>query len=134
MKKCTTCKVDKPLADYGRHKLTKDGHISRCKPCESARVKAYYAANPNKNRAIVRHNITLAEYELMLASQGGGCKICASTENLRIDHDHSCCAGTHSCGKCIRGILCQGCNSALGLLGDTKQGVQRALDYLTNGL
>src|SRR4029077_2130187 len=33
---------------------------------------------------------------------------------LAVDHDHNCCPGAHSCGKCIRGILCGTCNSALG--------------------
>ena len=31
----------------------------------------------------------------------------------QIDHDHRCCPGSESCGKCIRGILCSSCNTGL---------------------
>jgi len=37
---------------------------------------------------------------------------------LTVDHDHNCCPGTHSCGLCVRGLLCTQCNCAAGLLGD----------------
>lgn len=45
------------------------------------------------------------------------CQACGSTDRLHMDHDHSHCA--HGCGECIRGILCMGCNIALGHLGDS---------------
>src|SRR4051812_37561409 len=33
--------------------------------------------------------------------------------NWTIDHDHACCPGDNSCGRCIRGILCRRCNHML---------------------
>jgi hypothetical protein len=51
------------------------------------------------------------------------CECCGKRGKLVIDHCHI--TGTY------RGWLCQGCNVAIGRLGDTAQGVQRALDYLT---
>jgi hypothetical protein len=58
------------------------------------------------------HGITLADYEAMLARQGGGCATCGrkpeSGKNLHVDHDHQT-------GK-IRGLLCIGCNLAIGYL------------------
>lgn len=35
---------------------------------------------------------------------------------LTVDHDHSCCPGQFSCGRCIRGFLCFGCNVAVGMV------------------
>lgn len=34
MKRCTHCKQDLPLIDFGRHAKTKDGLQSWCKPCK----------------------------------------------------------------------------------------------------
>ncbi|MGX1726588.1 HNH endonuclease [Streptomyces diastaticus] len=66
MKRCGRCGDVKGLREFGRHKRSKDGRDSRCKPCHRAaaaefreanadRVReyaaAYYAANTDKRRA-----------------------------------------------------------------------------------
>ena len=35
---------------------------------------------------------------------------------LTVDHDHRCCPGPVSCGRCVRGLICTYCNVAEGLL------------------
>lgn len=55
--------------------------------------------------------------------QSGVCEICEEfTEHLVVDHDHVTGA--------LRGRLCTGCNTAIGKLGDTPEGVMRAVRYL----
>lgn len=54
---------------------------------------------------------------------------CARTESLHVDHDHKCCAGARSCGRCVRGWLCAGCNRALGILQENPARMQGLLAY-----
>ena len=58
------------------------------------------------------------------------CQTCGTTESLNIDHDHACCPGSGSCGKCVRGLLCRGCNFALGAAKDSTQTLQNMISYL----
>jgi hypothetical protein len=75
-------------------------------------------------RALRRHRITAARYRELLRAQSGGCGICGlpAWRNpigwvpLPIDHDHLCCPGRDSCSRCVRGLLCSGCNGTLGML------------------
>ena len=47
-----------------------------------------------------------------------------------VDHDHSCCPGNISCGRCLRGMLCQHCNAALGFLRDDHERIARLAEYV----
>lgn len=96
------------------------------------RVKARNAAEK-----FMRHNITADIYQAQLAAQGGCCAICGTTEpgapRFHIDHDHSCCSGEGSCGKCLRGLLCRSCNMGIGLLKDNPSVLASAVEYLSHG-
>jgi hypothetical protein len=50
---------------------------------------------------------------------------------LVVDHDHRCCPGDKSCGQCVRGLLCQNCNAAAGMVGDDPSRARALADYLT---
>jgi hypothetical protein len=76
------------------------------------------------------YGITPALYIAALVAQNWACAACGDTlVQVHIDHDHTCCAGKKSCGKCFRGLLCGGCNKALGLLKDTPERIQALYQY-----
>ena len=84
-------------------------------------------------RNIAKYAMTVAEYADMLEAQGGVCAICGGTQakRLSVDHDHACCSGKTSCGKCVRGLLCYRCNMVLGHIHDRLDVAQGIVRYLT---
>ena len=74
------------------------------------------------------YGISIADYNVMLKEQNGLCDICGASEpnhhkkRLNIDH-------CHSTGK-IRGLLCDACNRAIGLLKDDVEVLKKAIQYL----
>lgn len=81
----------------------------------------------------IRYGLTEQEYDELSTSQGGVCAICGnpcpSGRRLAVDHDHGCCPGRISCGKCLRGLLCTPCNQHLGILEDVEW-IKAAQQYL----
>ena len=87
-------------------------------------------------RNVKQYGITLEQYHKMLEDQNYKCKVCGLIEStyrkrLSIDHDHSCCPGAKSCGKCVRGLLCHHCNAALGNVKDSIEILQKLIDYIS---
>lgn len=70
--------------------------------------------------------------QLMTALNGATCAACGGTELLGIDHDHSCCPYNQrkSCGKCNRGVLCHGCNIALGMVRDSPERLRLLANFV----
>lgn len=81
-----------------------------------------------------KYGLNVGEYEQMLAQQGGVCAICGGINSngyrLSIDHDHTCCPGNGSCGRCVRGLLCSRCNFAVGHMDDSPNRLRAAADYI----
>lgn len=80
-----------------------------------------------------KFGMTVEDYDRMLASQGGVCAVCddpPTEKRLAVDHDRSCCPGNVSCGECVRKLLCGKCNTALGLLRDNLEYIERIKEYV----
>jgi len=94
--------------------------------------------NPGRNRkyhVLNTYNITIERYNNISKNQNSKCAICGSNQSelrnkLSVDHDHKCCQGEKSCGKCIRGLICGNCNRGIGLFGDSVELLQAAINYL----
>ena len=70
--------------------------------------------------------LTIVEFEARLVAQGNACAICKvdypGQRNWNADHDHKT--------GLFRGVLCQRCNHAIGLLRENPTIVRAAADYL----
>jgi hypothetical protein len=127
---CSTCKGHKPSSEFYRNRSQKSGYNATCKPCHKIYYNAWrkgeikvehphVAGSPafkKLYRSLRRYKTTPAWYRKTLEAQGG-CAICGVADNngrpFYVDHRHSCCATTPTCGKCNRGLLCHSCNCAL---------------------
>jgi hypothetical protein len=90
-KACTKCRLVLASSLFANNTSSKDGLHSWCRECTRLyQIQRIY-------------NIAPEEY---LGMAKGGCHICGAHDRLVVDHDHSCCPGTKSCGKCVRGVLC----------------------------
>ncbi len=114
------CKIDENDSRHGT-RLGYNDYLCRCVPCTLGHKSAY------RNAMLMRRfNITEQDYLALVAAQDYGCGICkrpvpsAATElsvrSFAVDHDHACCPGKYSCGKCVRGVLCFSCNTKLGFV------------------
>ena len=69
------------------------------------------------------YGLSQADFKTMMIAQAGRCAACLDTlgegRSRAIDHDHKCCPGRRSCGRCVRGILCRNCNSTLTITMDS---------------
>jgi len=141
MKQCSKCKEVKPVTEFNKKATAKDGLQWNCKTCHRAKSAEWYRNNPEVKRVTrlrYTYNITVADYETLLASQGGVCAICGTkprNKRLAVDHDHHCCPGGRSCGKCIRGLLCVTCNrKVLGGAERTYKDKTRAIGILKKAI
>lgn len=130
---------------YQQHKLRGELACDECLMANRAYKRSHqsaYMQDPAKREAHrrswmkYRHGILPEQYDALLTSQGGCCAICQRDEpggrsgRWHIDHDHICCSGKKSCGRCIRGLLCASCNMALGLFRDNPGLLVNAVAYL----
>ena len=77
-----------------------------------------------------RYGLSTEEFERMAREQHGLCAICLVDPTtlpsekgvLHVDHDHKTGA--------VRALLCNGCNRALGFIGDRSLVARRMAEYL----
>lgn len=121
LKECLTCQEWLPEADFSVRAPSPDGLSAHCKDC-------LYFKNLARG-----HQLSGAQLRDLLAQQNGKCAICGDVPGVRrlaVDHDHACCPGRKSCGKCVRGLLCGRCNTGLGMFKDSPDRLLAAKSYL----
>jgi len=157
MKKCCTCKQEKPYDLFSKNKSENDKYHMRCKQCQRDEYKNNidrYRQNSREysksevgrrnykkriesgkhkfNQLKSKYGITADEYHALLIKQKSKCAICDkvfedTTRATKAHVDHC-----HKTGR-IRGLLCNGCNLVLGHFDDDVNILKKAMEYL-NGV
>jgi Recombination endonuclease VII len=147
-KLCPKCQQWLLVSSFNKNKTSSTGLSSWCRECVRINCRAWAGANRQrlqeyqreyhrKHRARILpqlranglrrlYGLTLEQYAEKLAAQKGVCACCGREPRARekafpVDHDHACCPGARSCGRCVRGIVCQGCNHLIGCLESPKR-------------
>lgn len=134
MKTCTKCGESKPLFDFYKRE-TKDGRRADCISCFNLRSKKRWENKTKEERDTINrktrlkyyYGLSVDEYEQMLAAQDNKCYICGTEEGyngkkLYVDHCHS--------SSKVRKLLCQHCNSGLGMFRDNPELLIKAAEYV----
>lgn len=133
---CIRCGELKDIELFAKGNKYSDGRRNYCKQCHSKYVTQYIKDNPSKRsksdykRKFKRHGLDESSYLSLFNKYNGKCHSCKDRDAVNIDHDHSCCPGSYSCGKCVRGVLCSQCNTALGLLQDSPEKIKNLIKYI----
>jgi len=156
-KQCSKCKNKLPLSDFYQ-RTNANSHHSACKVCERIMAKDWYERNKEKattkvkewrqknidavkryrteNRQknyrqelVRKYGVELTWFDEKLKTQGNVCVCCKRQFEFgnkqttpHVDH-------CHSTGK-VRGILCNRCNTVLGLCEDNKELFKNLIGYL----
>ena len=144
MKTCTKCGLVKSESEFALKNKITGLRNAWCKTCNRDYQKLHYQLHKDTYKAKARqyeidnggskqahtHNTTVENIELLKARYNGMCWSCKENQATVVDHDHKCCPGKGSCGKCIRGMLCQDCNVGLGYFRDSVSRFTSAIEYL----
>lgn len=118
LKTCSKCGHPRPTDQFTKAASTSDRLHSWCKRC---------LRNAN---LFAKHGLTLDDYDALLRAQDGRCASCADVLD-----DSNKSRGAHPVDHChatgrIRGILCHGCNTALGLLRESPERAECLIAYM----
>lgn len=120
-KQCARCREWLAVSAFGADASKADGLVQWCRPC-AAKYKTEW-----------RYGLERGQLDVMLAAQSDACAICSAPfagGRYYVDHDHQCCPGKRSCGKCVRGLLCNRCNIVAGYL-DQNDDARHFFEYIT---
>ena len=139
-KVCSVCKKRVDFNSFYNSSSNVDGKANRCKVCDDMAKKKWSTSNPasqyksmRRNNLWTKYGMTLEDYDKILTDQDSKCaicglpeqdnKVCGKYNSLSVDHDHDTSE--------VRGLLCNQCNRGIGMLQDSTNILQKALNYLS---
>lgn len=124
----THCKLGHELTPENTYPIAAGKKTPKCKTCARIKHRENYVPHPKTRKSpeeLRRANgWTHGMYETTLKEQGNLCAIC------RLPFDRPCADHKHTTPPEPRGILCNGCNTAIGLLKESPEICRAAADYL----
>lgn len=126
--RCAKHTDDNNRRTSARHrKLNSEGKCKACgKEPKDGKKLCEECSQKNRARSLDKlYRITQQEYERILEYQHGLCFICGhppKKKRLAVDHNHKT--------GLIRGLLCAGCNVALGKFRDDPDRIRKAMAYV----
>ena len=114
-KECSRCWGILPLVKFSKRSQLSSGLSVWCKDCARSRQTETYVKQTRDWSLRRNYDLTQESWDALFESQGRRCAACGSPDagsdrGWHTDHIH----GT----KTVRGILCTGCNLAIGFLKD----------------
>lgn len=133
---CWGCSSIKGAEDFHADPGKRDGLQGKCKDCQYADYRQRLADDPEPIRAKARksaerqrrktferrYGISWENFQDLVVQQQGCCWACVRERVLVPDH-------CHSTGR-FRAALCSGCNTSLGLVGESPAALRRLADLL----
>lgn len=103
-KVCVLCEEEKHISQFHRHNTHKMGRDNRCRVCKN-KLTSY-----------------VTRLKKTAPPKSDACECCGKKVKLVCDHNHI--TGN------FRGWLCKDCNTSIGSLGDSIEGLTKAINYL----
>ena len=117
-KLCHKCAKTKSITEFYKRSGRPCGVQSKCKQCQNSKRASYYKPHEYAKR---KFKLTEEDYNTLM--EHTNCQLCGVYMDKKcIDHDHKT--------KKIRGVLCNNCNTALGLFDDNIKIMKDAIQYL----
>lgn len=121
---CSGCEQMLPHAKFNLCSSEVSGLQSRCRNCQPQTKRT---RDQHREHTLQKYGLTLEDYDQLVEEQDGVCAICKGTDfgkhgRMFVDHNHET-------GE-IRGLLCNRCNSGLGLFKDNTASLLNAIQYL----
>lgn len=133
---CVQCSRERArlLSEQSKHNGRRKSNRQKYEQGEAGKAnrRRWYNSSDGKksNRKAMlklKFGMTLEEYDLMLTNQQGCCKVCGDhiedlSKFLAVDHNHI--TGN------VRGLLCNRCNVALGMLREDTNIMKNLIKYV----
>ena len=117
-KRCSKCHIIKPNTSefFNKSKnISKEKNRSMCKECHNFYMREHHLMK--------KYNLNNEDYLNKYKKQNGKCSICQlNFDKLVIDHNHN----TNK----VRDLLCDNCNTGIGLLKEDVYIIENAINYL----